>query len=103
MEAAESLGSRRSGAAASLAPLRARRLPRTATRRRPQPVPAITPSGYRLTRARLGRDACTECAGRRTKGHWHTGYGAREVVDDAIAHDADVIVMGSRGRSDLVP
>lgn len=29
------------------------------------------------------------------------GYAAREIVDDAIAHDADVIVMGSRGRSDL--
>jgi nucleotide-binding universal stress UspA family protein len=24
------------------------------------------------------------------------------LVDDAIEHDADVIVMGSRGRSDLV-
>ena len=30
------------------------------------------------------------------------GYAAREIVDDAIEHDADVIVMGSRGRSDLV-
>ena len=29
------------------------------------------------------------------------GYAARGIVDDAIAHDADVIVMGSRGRSDL--
>jgi nucleotide-binding universal stress UspA family protein len=29
------------------------------------------------------------------------GYAAREIVDDAIAHDADLIVMGSRGRSDL--
>lgn len=29
------------------------------------------------------------------------GYAAREIVDDAITHDADVIVMGSRGRSDL--
>ena len=29
------------------------------------------------------------------------GYAARDIVDDAIAHDADVIVMGSRGRSDL--
>lgn len=29
------------------------------------------------------------------------GYAAREIVDDAMAHDADVIVMGSRGRSDL--
>jgi len=29
------------------------------------------------------------------------GYAAREIVDDAIEHDADVIVMGSRGRSDL--
>ncbi len=30
------------------------------------------------------------------------GYAAREIVDDAIEHNADVIVMGSRGRSDLV-
>lgn len=30
------------------------------------------------------------------------GYAARDIVDDAIDHDADVIVMGSRGRSDLV-
>ncbi len=29
------------------------------------------------------------------------GYAARDIVDDAIEHDADVIVMGSRGRSDL--
>ncbi len=29
------------------------------------------------------------------------GYAARDIVDDAIAHDTDVIVMGSRGRSDL--
>jgi nucleotide-binding universal stress UspA family protein len=29
------------------------------------------------------------------------GYAARDIIDDAIAHDADVIVMGSRGRSDL--
>jgi nucleotide-binding universal stress UspA family protein len=30
------------------------------------------------------------------------GYAARgSIVDDAIAHDADVIVMGTRGRSDL--
>ncbi len=29
------------------------------------------------------------------------GYAAREIVDDAIEHDADIIVMGSRGRSDL--
>ncbi len=29
------------------------------------------------------------------------GYAARDIVDDAIAHDVDVIVMGSRGRSDL--
>ena len=29
------------------------------------------------------------------------GYAARDIVDDAIAHGADVIVMGSRGRSDL--
>ena len=29
------------------------------------------------------------------------GYAGREIVDDAIAHGADVIVMGSRGRSDL--
>jgi len=29
------------------------------------------------------------------------GYAARDIVDDAIAHGVDVIVMGSRGRSDL--
>ena len=29
------------------------------------------------------------------------GYAVRDIVDDAIAHDADVIVMGLRGRSDL--
>jgi nucleotide-binding universal stress UspA family protein len=29
------------------------------------------------------------------------GQAAREIVDDASAHDAGVIVMGSRGRSDL--
>jgi nucleotide-binding universal stress UspA family protein len=29
------------------------------------------------------------------------GYAARDIVDDAIEHDAGVIVMGSRGRGDL--
>jgi nucleotide-binding universal stress UspA family protein len=29
------------------------------------------------------------------------GYAAREIVGDAKDHDADVIVMGSRGRGDL--
>jgi len=29
------------------------------------------------------------------------GYAARNIVEDAIDHDVDVIVMGSRGRSDL--
>ena len=29
------------------------------------------------------------------------GYAGREIVDDAIQHGADVIVMGSRGRGDL--
>jgi nucleotide-binding universal stress UspA family protein len=29
------------------------------------------------------------------------GHAAREIVDDAKEHDASVIVMGSRGRSDL--
>jgi nucleotide-binding universal stress UspA family protein len=29
------------------------------------------------------------------------GYAAREIVNDAIEIDADVIVMGSRGRGDI--
>jgi nucleotide-binding universal stress UspA family protein len=29
------------------------------------------------------------------------GYAAREIVDDAIEVGADIIVMGSRGRSDI--
>jgi nucleotide-binding universal stress UspA family protein len=29
------------------------------------------------------------------------GYAAREIVEDAKAHDVDVIIMGSRGRGDL--
>jgi nucleotide-binding universal stress UspA family protein len=29
------------------------------------------------------------------------GYAAREIIDDAREHQADVIVMGSRGRGDL--
>lgn len=29
------------------------------------------------------------------------GYSGREIVDDAIQHGVDVIVMGSRGRGDL--
>jgi len=29
------------------------------------------------------------------------GYAAREIAGDAKDHDADVIVMGSRGRGDL--
>ncbi|HEY1346935.1 MAG TPA: universal stress protein [Streptosporangiaceae bacterium] len=29
------------------------------------------------------------------------GHTAREIVEDAKLHDADVIVMGSRGRGDL--
>ncbi len=29
------------------------------------------------------------------------GYAAREIVEDAKEHDVSVIVMGSRGRSDL--
>jgi nucleotide-binding universal stress UspA family protein len=40
------------------------------------------------------------------KAHGHVGttifgYAARSIVDDAIEHDVDVIVMGSRGRGDL--
>ena len=34
-------------------------------------------------------------------GHTVFGYAARSIVDDAIEHDVDVIVMGSRGRGDL--
>jgi nucleotide-binding universal stress UspA family protein len=30
------------------------------------------------------------------------GHAAREIVDDAKAHDVGAIIMGSRGRSDLV-
>jgi len=33
--------------------------------------------------------------------HTLFGYAAREIVNDAKEHDADVIVMGSRGRGDL--
>ena len=43
-------------------------------------------------------------AGLKAQGEVRTtlfGYAARDIVDDAIAHDTDVIVMGSRGRSDL--
>ncbi len=29
------------------------------------------------------------------------GHAAREIVDDAKEHDAGIIIMGSRGRSDL--
>jgi nucleotide-binding universal stress UspA family protein len=29
------------------------------------------------------------------------GHAAREIIEDAKAHDVDVIVMGSRGRGDL--
>ena len=48
-------------------------------------------------------DKLTE-AGLKAHGEVRTtlfGYAARDIVDDAIEHDADVIVMGSRGRSDL--
>jgi nucleotide-binding universal stress UspA family protein len=34
-------------------------------------------------------------------GHTIFGYAARSIVDDAVEHDVDVIVMGSRGRGDL--
>jgi nucleotide-binding universal stress UspA family protein len=33
--------------------------------------------------------------------HTVFGYAAREIVEDAKAHDVDAIVMGSRGRGDL--
>ena len=33
--------------------------------------------------------------------HTIFGYAAREIVDDAKEIDADIIVMGSRGRSDI--
>ncbi len=29
------------------------------------------------------------------------GHAAREIIEDAKEHDADVIIMGSRGRGDL--
>jgi len=29
------------------------------------------------------------------------GHAAREIIEDANEHDADIIIMGSRGRSDL--
>jgi nucleotide-binding universal stress UspA family protein len=34
--------------------------------------------------------------------HTIFGHAARSIVDDAIEHGVDVIVMGSRGRGDLV-
>jgi nucleotide-binding universal stress UspA family protein len=34
-------------------------------------------------------------------GHTLYGHAARSIVDSAIEHDVDVIVMGSRGRGDL--
>jgi nucleotide-binding universal stress UspA family protein len=43
-------------------------------------------------------------AGVKAHGHVGTtifGYAARSIVDDAIEHAVDVIVMGSRGRGDL--
>jgi nucleotide-binding universal stress UspA family protein len=43
-------------------------------------------------------------AGVKAYGHVGTtifGYAARSIVEDAIEHDVDVIVMGSRGRGDL--
>src|SRR6266567_3830751 len=30
-----------------------------------------------------------------------SGHAAREIVDDAVEHDAGVIVMGSKGKGDL--
>ena len=30
------------------------------------------------------------------------GHAAREIIKDAHEHDAEIIIMGSRGRSDLV-
>ena len=43
-------------------------------------------------------------AGVKAHGHVGTtifGYAARSIVDDAIEHAVNVIVMGSRGRGDL--
>jgi nucleotide-binding universal stress UspA family protein len=46
-------------------------------------------------------DKLTEVGVKAQVGHTIFGYAARSIVDDAIEHDVDVIVMGSRGRGDL--
>lgn len=57
--------------------------------------------------AKAGVDASVEVlsrAGVKAHGQVRTtifGYAAREIVNDAIDLNADVIVMGSRGRGDL--
>jgi nucleotide-binding universal stress UspA family protein len=59
------------------------------------------------TEARAAVDAAVEAftkAGVTARGEVREtvfGHAAREIVEDAKEHDAGVIVMGSRGRSDL--
>jgi nucleotide-binding universal stress UspA family protein len=51
-------------------------------------------------------DFCGPGSGRSTASHGVVkntlyGHAAREIVEDAKAHDVGAIIMGSRGRSDL--
>ena len=64
-----------------------------AMRRRMRPAPQVTAAVDKLTAAGVKAHG--------DLGHTIFGYAARSIVDDAIEHDVDVIVMGSRGRGDL--